>query len=205
MTITNPNLDLKALREGDEQAWTLAFQELWRFAFHAALCPQAGLKPDEAEDVAIDALTKLVPLVSEISTVEGLKAMLVTIAHRQAISLARKKSALKRPEIGLSLDELPPAEGERLSSSAGAGQQLSTAELAELVELLHEALSAVDPITRQLLAGHHVEGLRIRELSGRFGLPAGTVTVKMARGLQQIRRAMEKCPGRLKQLREFLR
>lgn len=201
----DPVSDLQALKSGDEQAWTQAFHTLWRFAYHAALSPRAGLDPDEAEDVAMEAITKLVPRVGTVADLDELQALLVTIAHRQAISRARRKSAAKRPQFAVHLDALPEPEGEQLLDRGPPDCALSETDIAELLALLHRALSSVDATTRQLLMGHHVEGLRVRELSEKLGLPQGTVTVLMARGLQRIRQALRQSPHLMKQLQVYLR
>jgi RNA polymerase sigma factor (sigma-70 family) len=196
---------LQELKNGDERAWTEAFQTLWRFAYHAALNPQAALTPDEAEDVAIDSLAKLIPRIGTVTTEEQLKALLVTIAHRQAISLARRKSAAKRPEIAVHLDALPDGGRDAVLDRVLPNNPFDETEAAGLLTLLHEALAGVDTVTRQLLAGHHMEGFTFRELSQKFSLPPGTVSVKLARGLQRIRQSLKQAPHLLKELEAFLR
>ena len=197
--------DLAALKQGDERAWRQAFEALWGCAMHAALRAPAGLAADEAEDVAMEAFTQLVPHIGAVSTPGQLKALLVTIAHRQAISLARRKSAAKRPDIAVHLESLPDGQGEALLNRGLRENPFSEVEAAELLDLLHQSLAETDPATRQLLAGQHFEGLTINELSRRTGLPAGTVSVKLARGLRRIRARLEESPRLLKELRAFLR
>lgn len=199
------NPDLRALKQGDERAWDQAFQTLWRFAYYAALVPQADLTPDEAEDIAIDALAKLVPRIGTVATTEQLKALVVTIAQRQAISLARRKSAAKRPEIAVHLSALAEPEREQILNRGIPDNPLSETDSAELLALLHQTLSEVDATTRGLFLAHHTEGLTFGELSRKFNLPLGTVSVKMARGLQRIRLRLKESPALLKELAAFLR
>ncbi len=197
--------DLQALQQGDERAWTQAFHALWPCAYHAALAAGAGLTPDEAEDVAIEALTQLVACIASVTSEGGLKALTATISRRQAISLARRKSAAKRPEIGLHLDAPTESEKEPPLPDQTRDGALSESDAAELLQLLHQTLAAEDETTRQLLIAHHLDGLTIRELSGKTGLPAGTVSTRLARGLQSVRVNLQRSPRLLKELRAFLR
>jgi RNA polymerase sigma factor (sigma-70 family) len=199
------NLDLQELRRGDDGAWTQAFETLWGFAYHAALNPQAALTPDEAEDVAVDALAKLVPRIGNVASWEHVKALVVTIAHRQAVSLARRKSAAKRPDVAVHLDALPDGVSESLLNRELPDNPFTELQAAELLALLQQALGSLDATTRHLLTGHHLEGLTFRELSQKLNLPPGTVSVKIARGLERIRLRLRETPRLLKELQAFLR
>src|SRR4051812_45405908 len=90
---------LALLQAGDETAWTISFRELWPVALKAARHPAAGLTTGEAEEVANEALAQLVSAAQQVATVEQLKALAATIAHRRAISVARAKSASKRGPV----------------------------------------------------------------------------------------------------------
>ena len=197
--------DLQELKRGEQHAWTGAFCHLWPVAYHAALASSAGLTPDEAEDVAIEALTQLVACIDSVTSESGLKALTATISRRQAISLARRKSAAKRPEIGVHLDTLTEREGEQLLPRQTRDGSLTETDLAELLQLLQHTLATEDETTRQLLMAHHLDGLTIRELSGKTGLPAGTVSTKLARGLQSLRAGLQRSPKLLNELQSFLR
>jgi RNA polymerase sigma factor (sigma-70 family) len=197
-------VDLAALKRGDEVAWNGAFRSLYRYAYRAALTPRAQLSLEEAEDVAIDALTKLVPLVTNVANEGQLHALVVTIAQRQAISLARRRSALKRPRPSVSLDALAERQEPEIDPD-GAESPTGLVESAELLTLLHQLLARLEPVTRQLLVAHHLEGSTFAELSQRFGLPPGTVSVKIARGVQQVRAGLGRSAKLLKELGDYLR
>src|SRR6266481_9848428 len=87
---------LGALKLGDEQAWSLAFHDLWPLALRAAQHPELVLTLEEAQDAASEALVQLVEQIERVQTYEEVKALAVTIAYRRAVSLARRKSAAKR-------------------------------------------------------------------------------------------------------------
>jgi RNA polymerase sigma factor (sigma-70 family) len=198
-------LDLPALKRGDELAWNHAFNSLYRHAYRAALTPRAQLSPEEAQEVAIDALTKLVPRIEAVATQQELIGLLVTISYRQAISAARRRSALKRPQRAGRLERAAQDDQEVSVVEGARPTSLSPTEQRELVGLLHQILQGVDPTTRELLIRHHLEGSTFAELSVKLGLPLGTVSVKIARGLEQIRKGLKRSSTLLKELRDYLR
>ena len=87
---------LAALRCGDDEAWDEAFRRLYPSAFAAARHPLAALTPTEAEDIAIEALTLLLPKVDKVAEFDELRLLVVTIASRKAISERRRQLADKR-------------------------------------------------------------------------------------------------------------
>ena len=58
---------LAALQRGDQDAWDEAFRRLYPAAFAAARHPLASLTPSEAEDIAIEALTLLLPKIKKVA------------------------------------------------------------------------------------------------------------------------------------------
>ncbi len=87
---------LAALRDGDEEAWEEAFRRLYPSAFAAARHPLASLTPSESEDVAIEALTLLLPKVKQVAEFDELRLLVITIASRKAISEKRRQLADQR-------------------------------------------------------------------------------------------------------------
>ena len=193
--MSDVTIDLKGLANGDEDAWTRAFRILWRYARHAALTAGAGLSPDEAEDVAVIALTQLVAQVGKARSVEHLKALLLTISQRQAISVARGKSALKRPQIALHLDALPENEAEAIVNRQQPGGSVGDDTDPDKIELLHRALNSLDDETRRLLLARVIEGKSYAELSAEFQMSEGALRVKFSRALKELARRLKR-PGK---------
>src|SRR5271170_8522386 len=105
---------LEALRRGDDEAWEEAFRRLYPSAFAAARHPLAALTPSEAEDIAIEALTLLLPKVEQVAEFDELRPLVITIASRKAISEKRRQLADKRGGGGVtSLDAMQDDESIR--------------------------------------------------------------------------------------------
>ena len=89
------------LKRGDSEAWDEAFRRLYPPAFAAARHPLAALTPTEAEDVAIEALTLLLPKVSEVGRLRRAAAARhhhrVAQGHLGKAAAARRQARRRRP------------------------------------------------------------------------------------------------------------
>src|SRR5471032_2476571 len=130
---------LTALQRGDEEAWDEAFRRLYPPAFAAARHPLAALTPSEAEDIAIEALTLLLPKVKQVAEFDELRLLVITIASRKAISEKRRQFADKRGGGDLtSLDAMQDDETIRFEPAERLLTHLNGADLRELSRLLDE-------------------------------------------------------------------
>ena len=195
---------IDALKIGDEQAWTLAFHDLWPLAMRAARHPELVLTREEAEDAASEALVQVVEQIEHVQTFDEVKSLAVTIAYRRAVSLARRKSAAKRQPKIPSRD-LAEQDWDAREISDSMSSRLADQEIRELVVLLKEALAALDEETRTLLKEKIGRGFSYEELSRKHQMPVGTLCAKVARGLRKVRHALQGLPALVKELEEFLR
>src|SRR5277367_5282950 len=137
---------LSALQRGDEEAWDEAFRRLYPSAFAAARHPLASLTPTEAEDVAIEALTLLLPKVEQVAAFDELRLLVITIASRKAISEKRRQLADKRGGGDVtSLDALQDDENIRFEPAEQLTGNLRATDLRDLSRLLDAALSRLEP------------------------------------------------------------
>lgn len=197
---------LRSLQQGDERAWDEAFRRLYPCAIAAARHPSAALTPSEAEDIAIAALTQLVPRIHDVESWDHLRALAVTISTRRAISERRRKLADKRGQDRVeSLDHLREEEQGGFEPAEPVLARLTPLEIAELSALLREAMAEIDPTTCKLIHEFILANVPYKELSERHGIPIGTVGVNLARGLKKIRAKIEKNPRLLQELLPYLR
>src|SRR5450432_1028457 len=127
---------LAALQRGDEEAWDEAFRRLYPSAFSAARHPLASLTPSEAEDIAIEALTLLLPKVKQVVAFDELRLLVITIASRKAISEKRRQLADKRGGGDLtSLDAMQDDETIRFEPAEQITGRLSSTDLRDLSRL----------------------------------------------------------------------
>ena len=189
--------DLSALKAGDCAAWEIAFAHFWPMALRAAQHPKTCLVPWEAEDVASDAIIELIEQIESVTTLNHAEALVVLIASRRAIEVARKKSALKR--------RIPDAETFSLETQLDSDSSLSDQDRREIILLLRRALDSLEPKTRSLLMQKVSEGWTYQELSVQHGLPEGTVCTKVFQAIKKIRAQLQESPVLVKELKQFLR
>jgi len=195
---------LDALKLGDEEAWSVAFRDLWPVALRAAQHPELVLALEEAQDAASEALVQLVEQIDHVQTYEAVKALAVTIAYRRAVSLARRKWAAKRqPKIPTG--DLAEHDCDAREIPDSLSSRLTDQEIGELVILLKEALATLDELTRTLLKEKIGQGFSYEELSRKHQMPVGTLCAKVARGLRKVRHALQGLPGLVNELEAFLR
>jgi len=197
---------LAALQRGDQDAWDEAFRRLYPAAFAAARHPLASLTPSEAEDIAIEALTLLLPKVKQVAAFDELRLLVITIASRKAISEKRRQLADKRGGGDLtSLDALQDDETIRFEPAEQLLNRFNAADLRDLSQLLNAALSALEPRQADLLRDFLMHHLPYKELSEKYHMPIGSVGVSLARGLDKIRAHLQTVPKLSKELAAYLR
>jgi RNA polymerase sigma factor (sigma-70 family) len=197
---------LAALQRGDEEGWDEAFRRLYPAAFAAARHPLASLTPTEAEDIAIEALTLLLPKVKQVAEFDELRLLVVTIASRKAISEKRRQLADKRGGGDLtSLDAMQDDETIRFEPAEQLLTHLSATDLRELSRLLDAALAGLEPRHADLLRDFLMHHLPYKELSEKYRMPIGSVGVSLARGLDKIRAHLQAMPKLSKELTAYLR
>ena len=180
--------NLHALQAGDEAAWDEAFDWLWPTVFAVAQMKIRPFLPDEAEDLAIEALEELVDKVRAVKSVEELKPLAASISHHRAVSRLRERFALKR---GAGKTESLDAQADEAGHANGPASEISPfAELEqkELAERLRRSLSELKPPQGEILSDFFLLGLRYEEISQKRGVAIGSVGVYLKRGLEAMRR-----------------
>lgn len=198
-----PGFDLVALRALDQAAWTLGFKKLWPLAMMAA---RRYLKCDaDAEEAASEALAQLVSEIHRARTTDDLCALTYMISERRAVSGIRRNSAAKRTADMVSMDDDSSDQSPLIERIAAPEDVLSIVESAERTKLLQQALSELDPDTRQLLEEKILLGKTYEELSAQHQIPLGTACAKVFRGVKDLRVIIENSPVLKKELHGFLR
>ena len=197
---------LAALKKGKPDAWDEAFRRLYPAAFAAARHPLAGLTPTEAEDIAIEALTLLMPKIKEVAAFDELRLLVITIASRKAISERRRQLADKRGGGDLtSLDALQDDETIRFEPAEQLIGRLNATDLRELARLLDTALDGLGDKQAGLVRDFLMHHLPYKELARKYDMPIGSVGVSLARSLDKIRAQLQTMPRLLKELSAYLR
>jgi RNA polymerase sigma factor (sigma-70 family) len=197
---------LTALQRGDQDAWDEAFRRLYPAAFAAARHPLASLTPTEAEDIAIEALTLLLPKIMQVAAFDELRLLVTTIASRKAISEKRRQLADKRGGGDVtSLDALQDDEAIHFEPAERLLYHLNSIDLRELSQLLDTALSGLKPRQADLVRDFLIHHVPYKELAEKYRMPIGSVGVSLARSLDKIRGQLQAMPKLSKELSAYLR
>ena len=181
-------MNLRALQAGDADAWDEAFRWLWPVVLAVAQSKLQPYLPNEAEDVAIEALEDLVPKVREVKTVEELRPLAASIAHHRAVSLLRERFALKRGAGKTESLEALQAESAADCPDPAADSPLAALERKELAERLSRTLSELRPPQGAILTDFLLNGLSYEEIARKYGVAKNSVGVYLKRGRETLRR-----------------
>lgn len=130
-----------------------------------------------AIDLMQDTFAKTWEYIGRGGTVDHWKAFLFRAAHNAVVDHYRKKKAL-------SLDAIAEDTG-----FAPLSDDMSPEEAAQVTEA-HRALQALPEEFRQVVQLRFVDGLQPREIADMLGLSANVVSVRIHRGVEQLRMHM---------------
>ncbi len=180
--------DFKSLQQGDAVAWDEAFRWLWPTVIAVAQLKLQPFFPNEAEDVAIEALEELVEKVGTVKTVVELKPLAASIAHHRAVSLLRERFAKKRGEGKTESLDAPADDGKAKPEPVAGNSPLTDLEQKELAQRLGQSLAELKPPLGEVLSDFFLHGLRYEEIARKRGVAVGSVGVYLKRGLEAMRR-----------------
>ena len=149
------------------------FDHLW-----ASLVATAELvlhDPAEAEEVAQEAMVRIVARYCQLRGADSVRAWARTITRRLALN--RQREALRRRTRENSAEEpkQPPADPEEIVSER------------ERIRGLASALDALPDDVARLLRLRIVEARSVREIAHQEGVPIGTVMSRLARARERLR------------------
>lgn len=197
-------LKLTALQRGDEVAWEAVFGWLWPVAIGVAKSKLHSSLQADAEDVAIESLNELPPMIHQVASTDDLKPLLASITANKAISLQRERFAQKRGggEVA-SLEGICEQDGRNEPHEALS--VLSCLDVAELNSLLTVILQDLSPAQKAVLDCFYIQDLKYAEISEKLGMPINSVGVNLKRSLEAIQKKMSRTPILVKELSTFLR
>jgi RNA polymerase sigma factor (sigma-70 family) len=162
------------VRQRDEAAFEVL---VWRHGpMVLSLCRRLLHNPHDAEDVLQATFLTLVRKASSIGKRESLGSWLYKVAYRTALR-ARARAA-RRAAPGGRVEEVPAAPG------------ADDAAWRELRPLLDEALGRLPEKYRTPIVLHYLQGKTHREVAEQLGCPMGTVSTRLIRGRELLRRQL---------------
>jgi RNA polymerase sigma factor (sigma-70 family) len=200
----------KLLEARDPRAWRCAFDALYPVALKNASNGKGALGLEDAKELALQAVDKIFGILEEArfrsrwvglekeEVLAQLGAMVAVIARRLRISSNRKHFSAKREGGNLHT----PLEEALLSKDNG----YKMLELADALRVMRKVIDGhLDDNERELLQDYYLEGLTLKEVSTRHGMPLGSVGTKIGRVLLKLRKKVEEEGVNKESLTYFLR
>ena len=200
-----PRLD--DLVNNDQSAWREAFKLLYPIAYRAAKSPRINLNDADAEEVAAQVLREIVDCAEKVSSLDGLKALTVTVSRRRSISKLRMLTAGSRGRgITDSIDESKDKEGySEIQITDEALTPDQDLEKSDLIKGVRDFIETLEGNVRDVVACIYVEGLTYKESAQKLGMTTSNVGVYLSRGLLRLKKEFEKKPDLLKYFGELAR
>jgi RNA polymerase sigma-70 factor (ECF subfamily) len=190
LNVTDEQLMWRVKLEDDHQAFATLL-ERWQGPIRNLGIRMVG-DVHKAEDLCQTAFAKIFAGRARWEPTAKVSTFLWRIALNLCHDEIRKQR--RRGEFSLeALDEPTSEPGPTLADEdPGPDSQLEANEKAELVR---KALQQLEPIYRETVVLRHYEGLKFCEIALVLKLPEGTVKSRMAEGLSQLRKLLNKLKG----------
>jgi RNA polymerase sigma-70 factor, ECF subfamily len=169
---------IERLRDNDQEALAMLYDRYGRLAYGLAYRVLSG-SPD-AEDVVQEAFLTIWRQAHRFDSERGsARSYLMTIVHRRAIDVLRRKSG--KPELVLESTEFIPSSGRGPEEFASMSEERGRVRAA-LDELPGDQRRAVDYT--------YFQGMTIAEMAEREKIPLGTAKSRVRLALERMRRSM---------------
>ncbi len=194
--------DLEALRRNDSAAWDQFFECLYPVALSAAESKLRSILPQEVEDVAVEALERLIPKVEGLQVAADLPPLAASISHCLAIDRLRRHFSKKAG--GGNVGSLDDKEDDIFDEPAGVNDPSAEVGHKELAQLIRALMDNLKPQVKKLLTDFFLRGKKYDELSVDHGLAKNSVGVYLKRGIDAIRSELAQKPKLAGELRSLL-
>lgn len=172
----------------DQQAFAALYEKLIGRVYGLAL--RIARNPSTAEEIAADVFWQVWRQAPRYAPDRGtVTAWVLTMARSRALDALRRNSPLAAQ---VDVETLPGEEGVGLDDGAGEGgdpQDLVSAVQSH--RQLHQALAALEPLPRQLLAMAFFRGLTHEEIAAQACMPLGTVKSHLRRSMDRLRQVLQ--------------
>lgn len=178
---------LEQLRSGNWEAWDTAYKYFFQFILNFYSCAEAFVRQQDREDVAAQAVVKLMGCIEGITSPKHLKNSAYEIARSTRVDFIRRATADKRGggEVEtVSMDD-PDSVKEVSAIVAHDHPQDDTAASVEESTIIKMALMEIDEPGRSVIA-LSLNGLEQHEIADNLGLNVKTIGSYKSRALMKL-------------------
>lgn len=172
-----------AFRAGDETAGETLLQRYAAFIY--AIASRYGLTDDEAGDIFVEVWLKLRGQIRGYRQTAGFRPYLRAVVRSVIIDQGRRQQR-HRGQLSLdATDDDGSSIGEALRGDDDLERDLLERELLALVQ---RAVGLLPPRFREPLVMYYRDGLSHGDIAGALGVPKNTITTRIHRGREQVRK-----------------
>jgi RNA polymerase sigma-70 factor (ECF subfamily) len=199
------NLDLERAAQGDQQAWAALLsrhQDRLRrmIALRLDQRLQRRIDPEDVlQETFLEAATHLAeyraqPAMPFFLWLRGIAGNVLLATHRQHLGTKMRDAGR---EVALYRGSLPQASSAALAAQLlGRDTRPSEAALrAERKMILQQALNAMDPLDREVLALRHFEQLSTAETARVLGIQKAAAGKRYLRAVKRLKEILQSMPG----------
>jgi RNA polymerase sigma-70 factor, ECF subfamily len=177
------------LRARDPSALAELYQAYRGKAFGLALRVLGD--PEAAEDAVHAAFLALWERADRIEPMRGrIDSLLMTIVHRRAVDLARRRGRVRQFEAPDPTDATGDQRVDQIPDEAAFAIFEQLLDDGALTERLHSALDSLPAEQREVMLMAYFDGLTHSAIAERLGLPPGTVKSRLRLGMERLRSAL---------------
>jgi len=180
------DLLIKRCLSGDERAWDQIVKQYWRKVFNVAY--KFVGRHDEAEDLAQEIFLKLFKSLSTFDRRANFQTWLISVSRNLCIDHYRSVRK-ERETIDRDVD------AGQLTPAAPGPSPVAALEQRDRVDLLRQALSALQPALRAAVVMRDIQERTYQEIADTLDLPEGTVKSRINRGRTELARQIRKLRG----------
>lgn len=181
-TITDEQAMWRVQMDSDPEAFTLLVRR-WEVPIQN-LCSRMLGDVHRAQDLAQEAFSRVFARRKDWVPAGKFSTFLWRISLNLCYDELRRRTRRRETEL---MEDDPAAE--IVTCEPGPDRELENRETADEVR---QALLQLSDVYRSVLVLRHYEGLKFREIADVLGLPEGTVKSRMAEGLTQLGRLLER-------------
>ena len=176
-----------AFRAGDLGAGEALVQRYSRLVYSVAL--RHGASDTAAEDIFTEVWIKLQQQIGNYYQRAGFRAYLRSIVRSVTIDHLRREHRRESASLDTPVEDGDTTLGELLPAPEDLEQSLVDSECLDLVQ---RAVRELPERFREPLVLYYREGLSQGDIAERLGIPKNTVTTRIHRGREQVKRQVER-------------
>lgn len=183
------DIDLDALRQGDDAAWNAFFEEFDPLITSVARWSKWHFDPDTQKDMAQDIRTELMRCVVNFRADSSLRYFIKRICINRCIDRIRKQVRERAHIVSMSFET---SDGDILERDAAAPDSFDPVKKVyerENAEAVRRLMGKLDSTCTNAIKMFYIKGMAYKEMADSLGVSINTVGSRLAKCLEKLRKS----------------